>query len=213
MNTSSLYEKCTQCPRKCGVNRLSSTNNSSAVSDNATLGNTESANTAATYQKGFCGENEDVRVAVACLHFGEEPLVTVFGGSGTIFFTGCTLNCAICQNYQISRQGMGTAVSKAEFVKMCLKLESAGAENINLVTGSHCIPKLADYLKAAQNAGLSIPFCWNSSAYESVEMLELLKGLVKIWLPDFKTLNTALAQKLMGAENYPQAAKDAVSWM
>ena len=150
---------------------------------------------------------------MACLHFGEEPLITVHGGSGTIFFTGCTLRCAFCQNYQISQDGMGKAVSKEEFCEICLKLQDAGAENINLVTGSHAIPKLAEFIEAAQNAGCAIPFCWNSSAFENVEMLELLKPFVKIWLPDFKTLNKKLAAKLFGASQYPETAEKAILWM
>ena len=94
-----FYSSCRQCPRNCGTDRKSKT--------------------------GFCGEHKDIRIASACLHFGEEPLITVFGGSGTIFFTGCTLGCSFCQNYQISQQGMGRKVSKDEFVRICLELQSA----------------------------------------------------------------------------------------
>ena len=182
-----LYNSCNQCPRKCGVNR--------------------------TKNCGFCGEKDEVRIAVACLHFGEEPLVTVHGGSGTIFFTGCTLRCAFCQNYQISQDGLGRAVDSAEFTDICLKLQAAGAENINLVTGSHHIPKIAEFLRAARDGGVTVPFCWNSSAYESVEMLELLKGLVTIWLPDLKTLDPALSKNLFAAPNYPESATAAIRWM
>jgi putative pyruvate formate lyase activating enzyme len=177
-----------QCPRKCGADREAGKN-------------------------GFCGETESVRIAVACLHFGEEPLVTVYGGSGTIFFTGCTLRCAFCQNYQISQEGIGRSVSSDEFTEICLRLQNNGAENINLVTGSHIIPQLAEYLKAARKAGVTIPYCWNTSSYESVEMLELLKDIVSIWLPDLKTLSNELAKKLFAAEDYPDIAKKAVDWM
>lgn len=183
-----MYEKCQACPRQCGVNREEG-------------------------QLGFCKEPADLRIAFAGLHFGEEPLVTVFGGSGTIFFTGCTLRCAFCQNYQISQDGLGRAVSEKEFVDICLKLQAKGAENINLVTGSHHIPKIAQFIRAAKDAGVSIPFCWNSSAYESVEMLELLKGLVTIWLPDLKTLSSPLSEKLFAAPDYPEVAKKAIQWM
>lgn len=182
-----LYSSCTQCPRKCTTDRNINT--------------------------GFCGEKKQVRIASACLHFGEEPLVTVFGGSGTIFFTGCTLRCSFCQNYQISQKGMGRNVDKDEFVKICLDLQNAGAENINLVTGSHVIPLVAEYLKAAREAGVTIPYCWNSSAYETVESLELLKGLVTIWLPDLKTLNSSVSKNLFAAEDYPQVATEAIRWM
>ena len=188
METLSLYEKCTQCPRQCSVNRKGG-------------------------KSGFCGETEQVKAAVACLHFGEEPLLTVFGGSGTIFFSGCTLHCAFCQNYQISQEGMGSAVTKDDFVKMCLLLEEKGAENINLVTGSHHIPLIADYISEAKKRGCSIPFAWNSSAYESVEMLENLKGLVDIYLPDMKTLNSIMSDTLFKAKDYPSTAKKAIRWM
>ena len=182
-----LYENCLQCPRKCGVNRKEAL--------------------------GFCKEPSDIRIAVACLHFGEEPLITVHGGSGTIFLTGCNLRCAFCQNYQISQQGMGANVSKEEFAEICLKLEEAGAENINLVTGSHHIPAIARGLEEARKQGLTLPICWNSSGYDSVESLKLLEGLVTIWLPDLKTLSPELSKSLCAAEDYPERAKEAVKWM
>ena len=188
-----LYENCTQCPRKCAVNRIVDENN--------------------TYKKGFCRESNILRIATACLHFGEEPLVTVFSGSGTIFFTGCTLRCSFCQNYQISQQGMGKEISQEEFTKMCLKLQEKGAENINLITGSHNIPIIAEYIRHAKENGVTIPFAWNSSAYESVESLELLKGLIDIWLPDLKTLNPLMSKELFDAEDYPSVAKKAIRWM
>lgn len=183
-----FYSECKQCPRACKVNR-------------------------SQQKSGFCGETDEVKIATACLHFGEEPLITVFGGSGTIFLTGCTLHCAFCQNYQISQQGMGSSVNSETFTQMCLKLQSLGAENINLVTGSHHIPKIAQFLKDAKNTGLTIPVAWNSSAYESVEMLEQLKGLVDIWLPDLKTLNPIMSKELFAAEDYPVVAKRAIRWM
>ncbi len=187
-DTQSFYKNCLQCPRACGVDRTAGLS-------------------------GFCGEGIKLRAAVACLHFGEEPLVTVFGGSGTIFLSGCSLACAFCQNYQISQKGYGKEISEEDFAKICLDLQKAGAENINIVTGSHQIPAIADALKAARAEGLAIPICWNSSGYESVESLELLRGLVDIWLPDIKTLDKALSKKLFNAENYPEAAKAALLWM
>lgn len=187
MNFLSEYSVCAQCPRKCGVNRFS--------------------------QTGFCKESNELKVAFAGLHFGEEPPVTVFGGSGTIFFTGCTLRCAFCQNYQISQNGIGKEISSEIFTSMCLLLQENGAENINLVTGSHHIPLIANFIRDAKSNGVEIPFCWNSSAYETVESLELLKDLVTIWLPDFKTLSKSLSKNLFDAENYPEVAKKSVKWM
>ncbi|MCR5764244.1 MAG: radical SAM protein [Treponema sp.] len=185
--SNNLYENCLQCPRKCAVDR--------------------------TQKKGFCRETEALRIATACLHFGEEPLITVYSGSGTIFFTGCTLRCSFCQNYQISQQGIGREVSQEEFTMMCQKLQEKGAENINLITGSHHIPIIAQYIRHAKENGVSIPFAWNSSAYESTESLELLKGLIDIWLPDLKTLNPLMSKELFDAEDYPSAAKKAIRWM
>ncbi len=185
---TSPYLSCLQCPRKCGADRLD-------------------------FRTGFCGETQSLRIASAGLHFGEEPVVTVFGGSGTIFFTGCTLRCSFCQNYQISQQGMGTAVDCDAFVKICLELQENGAENINLVTGSHHIPLIAEFLTAAKKSGLEIPVAWNSSAYESVESLELLRGLVDIWLPDLKTLNPVMSEGLFCAPDYPSVAKKSIRWM
>lgn len=187
-----LYEKCTQCPRNCKINR--------------TLKGKESYN-------GFCKENEKIRIAVACLHFGEEPLLTVHNGSGTIFLTGCNLRCAFCQNYQISQKGMGREVSKEDFARICLRLQEAGAENINIITGSHHIPAVAEGLQEAVKQGLNIPVCWNSSGYDDVASLKLLEGLVSIYLPDLKTLSPELSNVLCKAKDYPSKAQEAVSWM
>lgn len=187
------YAHCLQCPRQCGVNRTCTPDHAGKA--------------------GFCGETEQLRIALACLHFGEEPLVTVHGGSGTIFLTGCNLRCAFCQNYQISQQGMGATVSTTEFADICLKLQDAGAENINLVTGSHHIPALALGLEEARRRGMSLPVCWNASGYDSVEELKKLAGLVTIWLPDLKTLSSPLAKELCAASDYPDRAKEALTWM
>ena len=185
---SCRYTSCTQCPRNCRTDRLSG-------------------------GRGFCGENSALRIATACLHFGEEPLVTVHGGSGTIFLTGCNLRCAFCQNYQISQQGMGAEVSKEQFAEICLRLEAAGAENINLVTGSHHIPAIAEGLAEARKQGMKLPICWNSSGYDNVEELSLLDGLVTIYLPDLKTLSAPLSKQLCAASDYGEKAKAALSWM
>ena len=187
-NISALYTNCTQCPRRCGANRAAGV-------------------------PGFCGEKFELRAALSCLHFGEEPPLTVFGGSGTIFLTGCTLRCAFCQNYQISQQGLGEAISKSDFAKICLDLQNAGAENINLITGSHHIPVLAEFIQEAKSAGCTLPFCWNSSAYENIESLEMLKNLIDIWLPDFKTLDNDFSEKVFFARDYPDVAKKSISWM
>ena len=182
------YDSCTLCPKNCKVNRNKG-------------------------EKGFCRETSELRLAWAGLHFGEEPPITGAGGSGTIFVTGCNLRCSFCQNYQISQEGMGRAVNLEEFVNLCFILEKEGAENINIVTGSHAIPAIALGLKEAKDRGLKIPVVWNSSAYESEEAISLLSDCVDGWLPDLKTLNPVLAKELFAAEDYPAAAAEAIQWM
>lgn len=180
---------CSQCPRDCGSDRR--------------FGG----------QGAYCKESDTLRVAFAGLHFGEEPPLVLKGGSGTIFITGCNLRCTFCQNYQISHEGMGAAVDELTFIKLCKRLEALGALNINLVTPSHQALTLALFIKSAKNAGVTVPFCWNSSAYEKIETLEKLRGLIDIWLPDLKTLNPKVAEKLFGAKDYPAVAKNAIDWM
>lgn len=182
------YESCCACPKNCGVNR----NHGCA---------------------GYCGETADLRIAWAGLHFGEEPPISGTGGSGTIFVSGCNLRCVFCQNYQIAHDGMGKAVTADEFVDLCFLLEKKGAENINIVTGSHAIPFLAAALTKAKQRGLEIPIVWNSSGYESLDALEMLKHCVDGWLPDLKTLNAAVAESLFSAPDYPSAAQAAITWM
>lgn len=187
-NLTELYKDCTQCPRNCRVNRLEGI-------------------------RGFCGETCDLRIAYGGIHFGEEPPITGESGSGTIFFTGCNLRCSFCQNYQISQDGMGKILSKSEFAELCLKLQESGAENINLVTGSHHIPVISAGLEEAKKNGLVIPVLWNTSSYENPESLEMLESLVDVWLPDLKTLNPEISRRVFFAEDYPAKAKRAIRWM
>ncbi|WP_010258062.1 radical SAM protein [Treponema primitia] len=180
-----VYGRCTLCPRLCGADRSAG-------------------------KRGFCAETADIRIAAASIHRGEEPPITGRGGSGTIFLTGCTLGCVFCQNAQISQAGMGRTVDQPEFTAICLALQDRGAENINLVTGSHCAPALAAYLRGARTQGLSIPLLWNSSAYEGLNALESLKDQIDVYLPDLKTLDSGLAGRFFKAPNYPTAAEKAI---
>jgi putative pyruvate formate lyase activating enzyme len=195
---AALYKNCRLCPRACGTDRLSGT--------------------APTGQGcGYCGETADLRLAFAGLHSGEEPPLSGNGGSGTIFVTGCNLGCSFCQNRQIS-QGtgagrLGRPVSVEEFASICLALQDKGAENINIVTGSHAVPAITLGLHEAKTSGLRIPVLWNSSGYENPETLELLGGMVDTWLPDLKTLDSGLAAKFFNAPDYPRAATQAILWM
>jgi putative pyruvate formate lyase activating enzyme len=160
----------------------------------------------------------ELRIASASIHHGEEPPLRGTGGSGTIFVSGCNLGCVFCQNYRISLPGrgeqpLGRPVDTGEFVQICLALQERGAENINIVTGSHAIPALAEGLRAAKSAGLRIPVLWNSSAYELPETLELLSGLVDVFLPDLKTLDRDLAACYFNAPDYPEIASSAIQKM
>jgi putative pyruvate formate lyase activating enzyme len=191
---------------------------------------------------GFCGESAVLRLACASIHWGEEPPLTgaaeeqgrrtgevprfieaAAGGSGTIFVSGCNLGCAFCQNFQINRlknpkafdhlKSLGRAVGTAEFARICLVLLDRGAENINIVTGSHMVPAIVEGIAAAKTAGLTIPVLWNSSAYELPETLELLADTVDVFLPDLKTLDTTIAGHYFNAPDYPVVATSAIGKM
>ena len=136
------------------------------------------------------------------------------GGSGTIFVSGCNLGCVFCQNYQISQEErgarLGRAVSAEDFTRICAALRDRGAENINIVTGSHAVPSIIEGISAAHRAGALLPVLWNSSAYENVGTLELLRDYVDIYLPDLKTLDSAVAAKFFNAPDYPAVAAAAI---
>ena len=186
--SAAWYARCLLCPRACGVDRLGSA-------------------------RGFCRESAAVRAAWAGLHFGEEPPITGRGGSGTIFFTGCTLKCRYCQNDQLSRSGLGAELEPEQLARLMLRLQAEGAENINLVTGSQFAPGIVEAARLAGERGLAIPLLWNSSGYESLETLRLLAPWIQVWLPDCKTLDRELARGLMGAADYPQVAREALAFM
>ena len=187
----SLYKNCLLCPRRCGVDR-------------------EAGHLLSFRKLGICGETSALRLAFAGIHKGEEPPITAAGGSGTVFLTGCNLGCSFCQNYQISQKGIGRAVSTEEFAEICLALQNRGAENINIVTGSHAAPALALGIEAARKQGLSIPVLWNSSGYEGQETLDILKDFVDVYLPDLKTLDSGIAAKFFNAPDYPDFATKAI---
>ncbi|MDR3147384.1 MAG: radical SAM protein, partial [Treponema sp.] len=162
---------------------------------------------------GLCGESAELRLASASIHRGEEPPISGRGGSGTIFVTGCGLGCSFCQNHQISRHGMGRAVSPAGFAAIALALRDAGAENINIVTGTHAAPAIAAGLDLAREGGLDIPVLWNSSAYESESTLDLLRDRVDVYLPDLKTLDPRVGARFFRASDYPRHAAAAILQM
>jgi putative pyruvate formate lyase activating enzyme len=179
---------CVLCPRKCKINRFNR-------------------------EKGFCGTELDVKVASFNLHFGEEPPISGTKGSGTIFFSYCTLKCVFCQNYPISDLGNGQKMSINELADVMINLEKRGAHNINLVTPTQYSPQIAEAIFLAKQKGLNIPILYNSSGYESVEILKLLDGLVDIFLPDAKYSDNKLALKYSGVKNYVEVNHKAIKYL
>lgn len=163
--------------------------------------------------KGFCGESGAIRVARASLHMWEEPVISGNNGSGTVFFTGCNLKCIFCQNASLAANEVGKEVSTEELAEIFRKLQKEGAHNINLVTASHYVPQVAETIRIAKDRGLSIPVVYNTSSYEKVETLQLLDGLVDIYLPDLKYMDKSLAKAYSQAVDYPEAAKKAIEEM
>ena len=153
------------------------------------------------------------KIARVGLHHYEEPVISGKKGSGTVFFSGCTLKCVFCQNYEISRGEKGIEISDGELVDLFFYLKEKGAHNINLVSPSLYVSLLPNALKKAKEQGLDIPFVYNTSAYESVESLKKLEGLVDVYLPDYKYADDSLAWKLSRAKNYDDIAYKAISEM
>ena len=182
-----LYQSCTLCPRNCGADR--------------------------SQKNGFCGCGAAVRAARAGLHFYEEPFLSGNRGSGTVFFSGCSLKCVFCQNISLSRDAFGYEITTERLAEIFLEQQARGAHNLNLVTGTHFTPSIAEALRQAKKEGLRIPVIWNSSGYEKKETLALLEGLVDIWMPDFKTLSPETADRYFHAPDYPERAMEALSYM
>ncbi len=156
---------------------------------------------------GFCRIAAGIQIAHAGLHFGEEPVISGTKGSGTIFFAGCNLRCVFCQNYQISQefqQSHTRTLTTDELAVEMLRLQDKGAHNINFVSPSHMVFQMADAIQAAKAKGLVIPVVYNSNGYDSVDALRQIRGLVDIYLPDIKYLETGLGNQLSGVNNYPE---------
>lgn len=177
--------KCNLCPRMCNVDR-----------ENGKL--------------GYCGAPNDMVIARYSLHMWEEPVISGESGSGTIFFSYCNMGCCYCQNYEISEFHKGKVVSVEEFSDICLELQDSGANNINLVTPTHFVDKIIKGLKLARRKGLVIPVVYNSSGYENVETINVLEGLVDIYLPDLKYYDDSYAFKYSKARDYFEYASSAI---
>ena len=182
------YNACNLCMRKCGTDR--------------TRG-----------ELGFCRMSNEVVIARASLHEWEEPIISGTRGSGTIFFSGCSLGCVFCQNREISRGSKGKAVSATRLSEIMLELMYKGAHNINLVTPTHFAPTIKEAVITAKKNGLKIPIVYNTSSYDAEKTVKLLEGIVDIYIPDFKYYLPKTAKKLSFAENYPETAKSAIREM
>lgn len=154
-----------------------------------------------------------VIAARAALHMWEEPCISGEKGSGAVFFSGCSLRCCFCQNHRIAKGHAGGEISLKRLADIFIELWQQGAANINLVTGTHYVPQIISALEDAKNRGMDLPVVYNSSGYEKVETLKLLKGYVDVYLPDFKYMDQELAEKFSKAPDYPETAKAAIKEM
>ncbi|MBP5684106.1 MAG: radical SAM protein [Bacilli bacterium] len=178
---------CTLCPRNCNVNRYKNL--------------------------GYCKQSNKIKLALAKLFFYEEPPISGKNGSGTIFFTGCNLKCLFCQNYDISTKNIGKTVSIKRLSEIMLELQSKKAHNINLVTPTIYVPQIIKAIKKAKKNGLDIPIIYNSSGYENLETIKMLKGYIDVYLPDFKYYDNNIAIKYSSAKDYFKYASASIQEM
>lgn len=188
MKNMNKYENCLLCPRKCGINR-------------------------STGQTGVCGVSSEIKVARAALHYWEEPCISGKRGSGAVFFSGCSLHCVFCQNREISDGKEGKVTSKERLSDIFMELADKGANNINLVTPGQYIPDIVWAVNDAKSRGMKLPIIYNTSGYENVTELKLLEGIVDVYLPDFKYMDSTLSARYSRAKDYPSIAKQALSEM
>lgn len=184
-NTMALLSNCELCPRNCHIDR--------------TRGET-----------GFCGAGLQPKIARIALHQWEEPPISGQRGSGAVFFSHCNLKCCFCQNYQISHEGYGNELSIPELSQKFLGLQEKGAHNLNLVTPTPYVPQIAEAIRLARSNGLTLPVIYNTSAYEKVDTLKLLDGLVDVYLPDLKYVAPEFGLSYSKASNYFAAASPAI---
>lgn len=188
MKNMNKYENCLLCPRKCGINRR-------------------------TGQTGVCGVSSEIKVARAALHYWEEPCISGKRGSGAVFFSGCSLHCVFCQNREISDGKEGKVISKERLSDIFMELAGKGANNINLVTPGQYIPDIVWAVNDARSRGMKLPIIYNTSGYKNVTELKLLEGIVDVYLPDFKYMDSTLSARYSRAKDYPSVAKQALSEM
>lgn len=183
-----LLESCRACPRDCRVNRLED-------------------------KTAACHTGRYAIVSSYFPHFGEEDCLRGWNGSGTIFFSMCNLRCVFCQNYDISQLGQGREVRPQELAAMMLELQARGCHNINFVTPEHVVPQILEALPLAVERGLRLPLVYNTSAYDSLESLQLMDGIIDIYMPDFKFWDATLSLRYVKAKDYPEVARRAIKEM
>jgi putative pyruvate formate lyase activating enzyme len=188
LRAEAVLEKCTLCPRECGVNRKAQ-------------------------ETGYCRTGALARVASFSPHFGEESPLVGRHGSGTIFFSSCNLLCDFCQNFEISHENQGEEIDAAQLAAIMLALEEHGCHNINFVTPTHVVPQILNALVVAVEYGLHTPLVYNCGGYEKVETLRLLDGIVDIYMPDFKFWDSRWSGRYCHAPDYPEVARAAFSEM
>ena len=193
VNLLKYYETCRLCPRSCGVNRVSEDGKAPV---------------------GYCGEMDRPRVGYVGTHFGEEPPITGKNGSGTVFFSGCSLRCSFCQNYQISHKGMGEYLSLEQLLDRVEQMINVDfVHNINFVTPDHFFPHVFRLVALLRNKGFKLPVIFNLSGYQSVEMLRIASDYVDIYLPDFKYSDSSPAARHSKCRDYPGVALGAIEEM
>lgn len=180
---------CRLCPRQCLTDR-----------------------TRKAHTLGFCGAGSNIKVARAALHQWEEPCISGTNGSGTVFFSGCTLKCCFCQNYKISNENFGKEISVERLAEIFLELKSQGAHNINLVNPTHYAPWIIGALDMVKST-LGIPIIYNSGGYENLATLKMLEGYIDVYLPDLKYIDNNRAKRYSSAYDYPETAKQALLYM
>lgn len=183
-----ILECCILCPHKCKINRKSG-------------------------KRGICGASDRVKIALVSTHDYEEPCISKLHGSGTIFFSHCNLKCVFCQNYKISSGEIGKEYSIEELADIMIKQQEKGVNNINLVTPTIYAYQIVQAIKLAKEKGLNIPIIYNSSGFECIETLEMLKGYIDVYLPDFKYYDNEVSLKFSNINNYFQYASNAIKCM
>ena len=213
----SLVSPCVLCARRCRVKR-NAEDNASEPQSSGSEGACESIRTSSGRRAragavGVCGTGEMARVASFGPHFGEEPPLVGRRGSGTIFFAGCNLKCSFCQNYDIAHLDRGWEVTDEELSRIMLRVQEMGCHNVNLVSPTHVVPNILAAVRMAAKKGLKIPIVYNTGGYDSLETLEVLDGVVDIYMPDMKYGEPGPAEEFSMAPDYPEVSFKAVKEM